>query len=69
MTIETTYISSNFPSVFVDCNSCGKVIFSDNSSSSHAVRTLADAAANWHNDKFKNLHQLIKIISESPKAE
>ena len=69
MTIETKRITSNFPSVFVDCEFCHKVIFSDNSSSNHAVRTLAQAAANWHNDAFQNLHNLVMVISESPRAE
>lgn len=69
MTIETKRIISNFPSVFVDCNICFETLFANYTTASHAVRLMAEAAANHHNDKFNNLHAVMMVISESPKAE
>lgn len=69
MTQEIKRLTSNFPSIFVDCETCFKVLFSDNTSSDHAVRVLAAAVSNIHNNTFKNEHHVVTVISESPKAE
>ena len=69
MTIETKYITSNFPSIFVDCETCHRVLYSFNSWASHTIRVTAEAVANGHNGLHKNEHHIVTVISESPKSE